>query len=203
MDDSDLYQEASDEFDSQRDEALYTKALTLCDGDESKARFEYIRLRVQQIKGERQSSIEENFAALRSAIDIESAGAKSPHSRSVWEWFLYCIANYFSGHGRASRKEYWSFMLFATLFLAAAFFIDVAIGAYSEDIGLGLFSSIVGLGLVIPNFAVSVRRAHDLGRTGYISVLLLLPFLQWALMIYFLFPGEPEENQYGMDPTLS
>jgi len=202
MDDSGLYKIASDEFDNQRNEALYTKALTLCDGDESKARFEYIRLRVEQMKADRLPPIEANFAGVRSALDIDSAKAKSPQARSVWEWFLFCIANYFSGDGRASRKEYWSFMLFATLLLAAAFFIDVAIGAYSEDVGLGLFSSIVGLGLLIPNFAVSVRRAHDLGRTGYISVLLLLPLLQWALLIYFVLPGEPMENQYGPAPEI-
>ncbi len=203
MDDTDFYKQASEEFDSNRDEALYIKAQTTVNGDESKVRFAYIKLRVEQLSATKEginSGVELGQNLIQKFLNnelVKNALNTDPTRRNPIQWFLYCLSRYTEFDGRASRSEFWSWIGACFIILFLSMMLDALLGSYSPDVGLGLISTIVGLLLIVPNFAVTVRRLHDLGRPGYFSLALLMPIVNWMLLLYMLWPSVPHANQYG------
>lgn len=111
------------------------------------------------------------------------------------EWYLKALKNYAVFHGRARRKEYWHFTLFNTLF---AFLLGI--------LSMLLFSSswpaeLLALGTVLPGLAVSVRRLHDIGKSGWWLLFGIVPLLgPVTLFIFHIREGDGDENAYGPDP---
>ena len=96
--------------------------------------------------------------------------------------------------GRASRSEFWWWVLFAILVSIAANIIDAIIGA-------PIFSLIVGLGLLLPNLSMSIRRLHDTNRTGWWILIGLIPLIGFiVLLIFYLEQSNPGPNEYGPPP---
>jgi uncharacterized membrane protein YhaH (DUF805 family) len=97
--------------------------------------------------------------------------------------------------GRASRPAFWWWVLFVFLVGIAANIIDLAIGA-------PVFSAIVGLGLLLPNLSVSIRRLHDIDRTGWWVLIWLIPLIGWiVLLVFYLQQGDAGENRFGAPPA--
>ena len=71
----------------------------------------------------------------------------------------------------------------------------------NPETGLGFFSGIYALGVMIPGIAVSVRRLHDTGRSGWWLLINLVPLLGSIVFIYFtVLDSNPESNEYGPSP---
>lgn len=84
------------------------------------------------------------------------------------KWWLKCIKNYVTFEGRARRKEYWMFVLFNVIFsIILGFFDAIVFNAYFIPGKMGYLGSIYGLFVFLPTLAVSVRRLHDIGRSGW------------------------------------
>ena len=65
----------------------------------------------------------------------------------------------------------------------------------------GSFISLYSLGTLVPNLAVGVRRLHDTGRSGWWSLIGLIPLVGWILLIIWYCQKEDEvENRYGSNP---
>ena len=106
--------------------------------------------------------------------------------------------NYVGFSGRARRSEFWYWSLFAFLLSIVAGFIDAAIAPGNE---YGPVTAIMGLALFLPGLAVSIRRLHDLGRSGWYFLLILIPLIgAIILLIWFCLRGTVGPNQYGPDP---
>ncbi len=95
--------------------------------------------------------------------------------------------------GRARRSEYWFFVLFTVLVYVAASVVDAFLG-------IPLFTLVVALGLLVPTLAVSVRRLHDTGRSGWWMLLSLVPFGGIVLIVFHCLDGEPGPNRFGPSP---
>ncbi|MCE2517435.1 MAG: DUF805 domain-containing protein [Alphaproteobacteria bacterium] len=110
------------------------------------------------------------------------------------------LSKYFQISGRARRKEYWLFVLLVLILSFVTLFID------SMLIGSGIASYeyasiIVNLLLIIPSFTVLIRRLHDIERSGWWILLLLIPFLGViVIFIFTLLRGTDGDNEYGEDP---
>lgn len=116
------------------------------------------------------------------------------------EWFLKVIKN-FSFQGRARRKEYWMYALFVTLIAVVLSLIDLFAGTYSASIGLGLLSGLFSLATLIQGIAVCVRRLHDLGKSGWWLLIMLIPLIgPIVILVFMVLDGQPGENQYGPNP---
>ena len=64
-----------------------------------------------------------------------------------------------------------------------------------------VLSGLYSLALLIPSIAVTVRRLHDTGRTGWWWWIGLVPVIGIIVLLVFMaFEGEPGQNQYGPDP---
>lgn len=115
------------------------------------------------------------------------------------EYFLYVLKNYAVFKGRARRREYWMFTLFQLLFSIVALALDYVLG-FAED-GSGVISSIYSLAMLLPSLAVSVRRLHDVNRSGWFMFIALVPLVGiiWLLVLDCT-EGTDGPNEYGPDP---
>ena len=113
-------------------------------------------------------------------------------------WFLLAFKNYAVFSGRATRKEFWSFMLFYMLIDVILGQFDQALGLFNKKIEIGLLGVIFGLLLLIPSISVSTRRLHDIGKSGWWQLLVFVPLIGWiALIAFFCRKSYPFQNAYG------
>ena len=117
------------------------------------------------------------------------------------DWYLDVLKNkYATFSGRAHRKEYWMFLLINLVVSVALALIDSLIGSVSES-GMGLLSSVYSIGVLIPSLALSVRRLHDIGRTGWWVLISIIPVIgAVVLLVFMLLDSEPGSNRYGANP---
>ena len=117
------------------------------------------------------------------------------------DWYIKVLKQYAVFGGRAQRKEYWFFVLFNTLVSIGLTVIDGATGTLNAGIGMGLLSGVYSLAVFIPSLAVTVRRLHDTGRSGWWLLIVLIPLIgALALLAFLIFDSQPDENQYGANP---
>ena len=116
-------------------------------------------------------------------------------------WYLEVLKKYAVFNGRARRMEYWYFVLFNIIVLIVLSLIDVLLGTFNIVRGVGLLSGIYSLAVLIPTLAVTVRRLHDIDRTGWWILINFIPLIGTIVLLVFeLTPGTPGSNRYGPDP---
>ena len=116
-------------------------------------------------------------------------------------WYLEVLKKYAVFKGRARRKEYWYFILFNTIISFVLSVMEEAAGGLGPEEVVGLLGGIYALAMLIPTLAVSVRRLHDTGRSGWWILIVLIPFIGFIVMLVFMvLDGTPGQNQYGANP---
>lgn len=117
------------------------------------------------------------------------------------KWYLAVLRNYAGFSGRARRKEYWMFALFNIIFLIVAMILDNVLGTAIEGVGYGLFYILYTLAVLIPGLAVSFRRLHDVGKSGWMILIVLIPIIGaiW-LFVLTVTDSNSGENKYGPNP---
>ncbi len=95
-----------------------------------------------------------------------------------------CFKKYASFDGRASRSEYWWFVLFT-------FLVSMGTGIISETLS-GLFS----LAVLLPSLAVGARRLHDTDRSGWFLLLWFIPVIGWIVLVIWAIQEGKEPNRY-------
>ena len=105
------------------------------------------------------------------------------------DWYLQALRKYAVFSGRARRKEYWMFVLVHIIISIVIFIIgNFAVGLY-------------GLAIIIPAFAVAIRRLHDTGRSGWWLLVNCVPIIGWTILFIWMVKDSDEgENQYGPNP---
>lgn len=116
-------------------------------------------------------------------------------------WFIIALKKYADFSGRARRKEYWFFVLFYVLISIVATLLDMQTGSYDPSIGMGILGGLVALGFLLPQLAVTVRRLHDTGRSGWMILICLIPLIGaiW-LLVLMVFDSSPGDNRFGPNP---
>ena len=117
------------------------------------------------------------------------------------KWYLKVLKQYADFSGRARRTEYWMFVLFNIIFAAIALVIDNLLGITIGELPYGVFYFVYGLAVLVPGLAVSVRRLHDVGKSGWMIFISFIPVIGgiW-LLILMLTNSTSGENQYGLNP---
>ena len=110
--------------------------------------------------------------------------------------YLEALKKFAVFDGRASRKEYWYFVLFH--FMICMVLLVVA----SADASGVLVYVCAGYWLagILPSLAVSVRRLHDTGHSGAWLLIGLIPFGGIVLLVFKVQDSTPGMNQYGPNP---
>ena len=116
-------------------------------------------------------------------------------------WYLEALKKYAVFGGRARRMEYWYFVLFNIIVAIVLSLVDRLIGTFFAGQNIGLLSGLYGLAVLIPSLAVTVRRLHDIDRTGWWILINLIPLVGTiVLLVFALTPGTPGSNRFGPDP---
>ncbi len=109
-------------------------------------------------------------------------------------WYISVLKKYAEFNGRATRPEYWYFVLINTI-------ITIILVAIGNGIGNNFLDMIYSLIVFIPTLAVTARRLHDTGKSGWWQLILLIPILGLIILIIFLVKdGTPDFNKYGPNP---
>ena len=116
-------------------------------------------------------------------------------------WYLGALKKYADFSGRARRREYWFYILFYVIILVVLTICDTIIGTTMQGAGLGILTLIYLLAVLIPTLAVTVRRLHDTGRSGWWILIQLVPIVGVFILLYFLVSdSNPGTNAYGPSP---
>ncbi len=102
---------------------------------------------------------------------------------------ISCFNKYFDFETRSSRKEFWYWQLFRILM-----FLSIT---YLESLGLSGLLFISNFIFLIPEIAVSIRRLHDINKSGW-WILLTITIIGIIPLIYFYcIKGDDGANDYG------
>ncbi|MFZ4549432.1 MAG: DUF805 domain-containing protein, partial [Bacteroidales bacterium] len=101
-------------------------------------------------------------------------------------YYLKVLQNYATFSGRARRSEYWYFVLFNMIFAIAAVVLDNVFGTAIDGVGYGLIYGLYVLAVFLPGLAVAVRRLHDVGKSGWMFFIVLIPLIGsiWLLVLF-------------------
>ncbi len=102
------------------------------------------------------------------------------------KWYILVLKKYAVFSGRATRMEYWMFVLYSVIFLIVAGIVDFVAGWHISDEpqSNGILAFLYKLFVLVPICAVTVRRLHDIGKSGWVFGRYLL--CQSAMFIIFL-----------------
>ncbi|MEC7863553.1 MAG: DUF805 domain-containing protein [Bacteroidota bacterium] len=112
------------------------------------------------------------------------------------EWYLKVMKeNYANFSGRARRKEYWMFTLIQMFVLIGVMILDTVFGTN------GVVYMIAVLAHIIPGIAASVRRLHDVGKSGWFLLISFVPIIGaiWLLVLACT-DRDSGDNAYGESP---
>jgi len=116
------------------------------------------------------------------------------------DWYISVIKKYAVFDGRARREEYWMFVLFNFIISLVLGILDIISGTMDAS-GFGLLSTIYMLGVLLPGLGVTIRRLHDIGKSGWFIWICLIPIIGciW-LLILLVTDSNPGTNKYGPNP---
>ena len=132
-------------------------------------------------------------------------------------------SKYFQFSGKASRKEFWYFVLFTMILnflfatvgqiLGLVYMIPMEIPNVSDtgemtnivqNIPLNLAQIGFGLATLIPSLTISVRRLHDIGKSGWWYLIIFIPLIgALILLAFFVMGNEQSENKYRLHIQIS
>ena len=152
------------------DEENFQKKLLL----EQKQRELELKQREEELAIQRQQSAQSAYSTREVDQDVNFFNA-----------IKICLTQkYAKFSGRASRSEYWYFTLFSFIVMVLSSGMDALLG-------------LSWLVLFIPMLAVSVRRLHDIGKSGWYYLIALIPYLGWFVLLYWMCKASDEyTNDY-------
>jgi uncharacterized membrane protein YhaH (DUF805 family) len=117
------------------------------------------------------------------------------------------FSQYATFSGRSRRSAYWYWVLFVFLGSVVASLLDNLLGITIEGASVagndsvGWISLLFAFAVIIPSLAVTFRRLHDTGRSGWWWLFALLCCIgQIIVFIFCLSDSTPGDNEYGPNP---
>jgi len=108
---------------------------------------------------------------------------------------------YVTFKGRARRSEYWWYSLFYSIVLLITILSDRAFDIKFQGSPYGPITLIFMIAMFLPDLTVSVRRFHDIGKSGWNYLFTLIPFIgNLLLLVWFCRDSDKSENEYGVSP---
>jgi len=124
------------------------------------------------------------------------------------KYYLDILTNkYADFNGRARRKEYWMWTLYCTIVYLFAMVLDNVLGLnfelFGQDLGYGWLYVTIGITHLIPGLGIVVRRLHDVGKSGWFYLIILIPLIGFIwILVLFCTEGDKEDNKWGSNPKL-
>lgn len=130
-------------------------------------------------------------------LDDKENKTEKSNKNMIWA-IKACFKKYVTFEGRASRSEYWYFVLFNNLVFCSLLSLAFA---FNHDIVspiLCVIALLYMLVTILPGLAVSVRRLHDIGKSGSYFFISFIPYIGGLVLLYFFCKAsEKGDNMYG------
>ncbi len=139
--------------------------------------------------------------------------AAATQDLGLWGYFRRAMtADYANFRGRARRKEYWGYYLFWFLMMVAVTAvgvgIDAARGGFDPNgpgpIAIWVLPGLFYLATLLPFIALTVRRHHDVGLSGWFVLLFFALSVVYIggiiLLVIALIPSQKHDNKWGPVP---
>jgi len=119
------------------------------------------------------------------------------------KYYVAALKKYAVFAGRATKKEFWMFVLFNFLVACVAGLADYIFGTTYGDRGTGIITSLYSLAIFVPSLAIAVRRFHDIGKSAWWIFIGFVPLIgQIWYLVLMLKSGDTVENAYGPVPVV-
>lgn len=145
------------------------------------------------------------------AIDVAKSSVPTGVPAEFSDAVKVCFSKYAQFKGRATRQEFWWFVLFLALgtgvvMIGALVLLTVLELAtahpFFDDSRFGVFVLVLWFIFVLsPLLAVAARRLHDSGWSGWWLLLTFVPYVVWVLIVPLAMPSKPTDNAYGPPPS--
>ena len=115
------------------------------------------------------------------------------------KYFILAFKNWNKFKGRSNRLKFWYFTLFYFIVGTILYFLDVSFLGFNplDPTSTGVLQTIYGLVVLIPSLSVTVRRLHDVNKSGW-NILWILTIIGAFYVIYLnLIKGSEGDNHYG------
>lgn len=111
------------------------------------------------------------------------------------KYYNKALSNYVNFKGRARRREFWHFLL-------ANFIAYLVLSVIEVELGIAYYLTFAFLTFIfLPTVSVTVRRFHDIGKSGKYTALYLLLFIGAVMIMYYTVQeGDEGTNKYGESP---
>lgn len=110
------------------------------------------------------------------------------------EYFTDAFKKFADFSGRATRTQYWMFILIYMIIYFVLALIDAFV------LGVPVLSAILSLAAIIPSLSIAARRLHDIGRTGWWLLISLVPLIGVIVLLVFFVMDSDGDNEYGANP---
>ena len=112
--------------------------------------------------------------------------------------YLDALLRYFEFSGRTGRSQYWLYQLVTLILMGAAVYYEYrTTGALPDRHDMSLLLMLVSLFHAIPCITVTVRRLHDVGKSGWWYLLSFVPFGGLFVLVWTCYASDPNTNEYG------
>lgn len=106
-------------------------------------------------------------------------------------YFINVILKHYADFkGKATRKQYWLYILFYLVIVIAMScadrLLEIDFQVYEESLGYGWLFTLVSLVLWIPSLAITMRRLHDIGKSGWWILVALIPIVGIFWLLFLL-----------------
>lgn len=109
-------------------------------------------------------------------------------------WYMEVMRKYSDFSGRSRRMEYWMFFLLNIV-------VSLIVAVIGTMLHVPYLSFLYAAVIIVPSLAVTARRLHDTGRSGWWMLIALIPILGALVLLYFMaIDGDPGDNAYGPNP---
>ena len=112
--------------------------------------------------------------------------------------YLDALLRYFDFSGRTSRSQYWLYQLVTFIVIGAAIYYEYRMtGMLPDRDNMSPLLMFLALFHAIPSITVTVRRLHDIGKSGWWYLLLFVPFAGLLVLVWACYGSDPSANEYG------
>lgn len=110
-------------------------------------------------------------------------------------WYLTVLYRCAVFDGRSHREEYWMFVLFDLIIILVLMVLSLVLAP--SMVILVLYR----LAVAVPGIAVTIRRLHDTGRSGWWCLIGFIPIIGAIVLLFYMAQdSQPGTNQYGPSP---
>ena len=113
-------------------------------------------------------------------------------------YYLQAFKQYADFSGRANRTEFWMFMLFNYIAIFVLFLLVLGLRTMALPL-VGFYT----LGTLIPSLAITVRRLQDTGKSGWMILVSLIPFVGAFWLLVLLCQDSVAVTEYGVSQYYS